>query len=73
MRLGLACACALALLFPPHTATIATAEDAGEVNVYSYRQPDLINPLFKAFTEQASIKRASELVDKVGFDDGPSS
>ncbi len=28
----------------------------GEVNVYSYRQPYLIEPLFKAFTEQTGIK-----------------
>ena len=35
---------------------IAAAEEAGEVNVYSYRQPYLINPLFKAFTEETGIK-----------------
>jgi iron(III) transport system substrate-binding protein len=56
MRLRLACAFALALLFSLHAATVATAETAGEVNVYSYRQPYLINPLFKAFTEQTGIK-----------------
>ena len=56
MRLRLACAFALALLFPLPAATIALAEEAGEVNVYSYRQPYLINPLFKAFTEQTGIK-----------------
>ena len=56
MRLRLACAFALALLFPLPAATIAMAEEAGEVNVYSYRQPYLINPLFKAFTEQTGIK-----------------
>jgi ABC-type Fe3+ transport system substrate-binding protein len=54
MRLRLACAFALA--FSLHTATVATAENAGEVNVYSYRQPYLINPLFKAFTEQTGTK-----------------
>jgi iron(III) transport system substrate-binding protein len=56
MRLRLAHAFALALLFPLQAATIALAEEAGEVNVYSYRQPYLINPLFKAFTEQTAIK-----------------
>jgi iron(III) transport system substrate-binding protein len=56
MRLRLACAFALALLFPLHAATNATAEDAGEVNVYSYRQPYLINPLFKDFTQETGIK-----------------
>jgi iron(III) transport system substrate-binding protein len=55
MRLRLACAFALALLFSLHAATVATAENAGEVNVYSYRQPYLINPLFRAFTEQTGI------------------
>jgi iron(III) transport system substrate-binding protein len=28
----------------------------GEVNVYSYRQPQLIDPLLKAFTDQTGIK-----------------
>jgi iron(III) transport system substrate-binding protein len=56
MRLRLACAFALALFFPLPAATIAMAEEAGEVNVYSYRQPYLINPLFKAFTEQTGIR-----------------
>jgi iron(III) transport system substrate-binding protein len=32
------------------------ATEANEVNVYSYRQPYLITPLFKAFTEQTGIK-----------------
>jgi iron(III) transport system substrate-binding protein len=102
----------------------AKAADAPEVNVYSYRQPYLIDPLLKKFTEETGIKvhvifaekglieriatggrntpadllltvdvgnlmqapdtislneiaalrkKASELIDKVGFDDGPSS
>ena len=29
---------------------------AGEVNVYSYRQPELIKPLFDAFTNQTGVK-----------------
>jgi iron(III) transport system substrate-binding protein len=35
-------------------ASFAQAEEI--VNVYSYRQPSLIEPLFKAFTEQTGIK-----------------
>jgi iron(III) transport system substrate-binding protein len=38
---------ALALPFAPG----ARAAEANEVNVYSYRQPYLIDPLFNAFTE----------------------
>ena len=32
------------------------ADDAGEVNVYSYRQPFLIKPMFKRFTEETGIR-----------------
>jgi iron(III) transport system substrate-binding protein len=32
------------------------AQDAGEVNVYSYRQPYLIEPLLDQFTEETGIK-----------------
>ncbi len=56
MRFGFARASALALLFPLLGAPIATAAEPGEVNVYSYRQPYLINPLFKAFTDKTGIK-----------------
>ncbi len=35
---------------------VAQAEAAGEVNIYSYRQPFLIEPLTEAFTEQTGIK-----------------
>lgn len=34
----------------------APALAAGEVNVYSYRQPFLIEPLLKAFTEKTGVK-----------------
>jgi iron(III) transport system substrate-binding protein len=34
----------------------ARAAEAGEVNVYSYRQPYLIDPLFKDFTVKTGIK-----------------
>ena len=29
---------------------------SGEVNVYSYRQPFLIQPMFDAFTRQSGVK-----------------
>lgn len=35
--------------------TVATATFAEEVNIYSYRQPDLIAPLTDAFTEETGI------------------
>jgi iron(III) transport system substrate-binding protein len=56
MRLAPARAFALALLVPLLAASIAQAAEPSEVNVYSYRQPYLINPLFKAFTEETGIK-----------------
>jgi iron(III) transport system substrate-binding protein len=34
----------------------ATANAAGEVNVYSYRQPTLVQPMFDAFTAATGIK-----------------
>ncbi|MGR3913354.1 MAG: Fe(3+) ABC transporter substrate-binding protein [Gammaproteobacteria bacterium] len=42
------CAC---LLTPP-----AAAEDAAEVNVYSYRSPQLIRPMLDAFTAGSGIR-----------------
>ncbi len=56
MRPASARAFALALLSSLFAASIAQAAEPGEVNVYSYRQPYLINPLFKAFTEETGIK-----------------
>ena len=38
------------------SASIATAAMAEEVNIYSYRQPDLIAPLLDAFTDETGIK-----------------
>jgi len=32
------------------------AQASGEVNIYSYREPQLIDPLIKAFTERTGIK-----------------
>ena len=37
---------------------------AAEVNVYSYRQPELIQPLFDAFTAETGIKVNVAFVDK---------
>lgn len=34
----------------------ARAQSAGEVNIYSYREPGLINPLLKAFSDKTGIK-----------------
>ncbi len=48
-------ASALALIIPA-LATPAQAADSGEVNVYSYRQPYLIEPLLKEFTDETGIK-----------------
>lgn len=50
-------AAALAILiFPAFALPAAHAEDPGEVNIYSYRQPYLINPLLEAFTKETGIK-----------------
>lgn len=35
---------------------MAEAQGAGQVNIYSYREPGLINPLLKAFTDKTGIK-----------------
>jgi iron(III) transport system substrate-binding protein len=55
MRFRLARASALALIVPALAAS-AQAADSGEVNVYSYRQPYLIEPLLKEFTDETGIK-----------------
>lgn len=44
----------LSLLISMSAATAAMAQ--GEVNIYSYRQPVLIAPMLKAFTEKTGIK-----------------
>jgi iron(III) transport system substrate-binding protein len=49
-----ATALALAALFVP--GSIGAAEAQGEVNIYSYREPGLIDPLLKAFTAKTGIK-----------------
>ena len=35
--------------------SLVSVAKAGEVNVYSYRQPQLIKPMFDVFTEQTGI------------------
>ena len=47
-----------ALLFSAAWGTTAMAVGAttGEVNLYSYRQPFLMDPLLEAFTEETGIK-----------------
>ncbi|MEK6710414.1 MAG: extracellular solute-binding protein [Nitrospinota bacterium] len=42
----------------------ATAEAAGEVNLYSYRQPFLIKPLLDEFTRRTGIRVNAVFVDK---------
>jgi len=57
MRWTLARAAALAILtLPVFALPVAYAEDPGEVNIYSYRQPYLINPLLQEFTKETGIK-----------------
>jgi iron(III) transport system substrate-binding protein len=103
MRISSARAAALVFASPALASPFAPGACAAEANEVSvYRQPCLIDPLFKAFTEETGIKvnvifaekglnerraaegrnspavaslrkKASEFVDKVGFDDGPSS
>lgn len=36
--------------------TVATVANAAEVNIYSYRQPQLINPILAEFTKKTGIK-----------------
>lgn len=56
MNLNLARAIALATLIPICAVSSASADEAGEVNIYSYRQPYLIEPLLKTFTDESGIK-----------------
>ena len=49
-------ALALALVVPALAASSVQAAEPGEVNIYSYRQPYLIDPLLKEFTDETGIK-----------------
>lgn len=52
-------------LFLALTTTLAAAPAlADEVNVYSHRQPELVQPLFDAFTEKTGINVNVAFVDK---------
>lgn len=51
-----------AVLLSPFAAAPALAEDT--VNIYSYRQPDLIEPVLDAFTEETGIKTQLLFLDK---------
>jgi iron(III) transport system substrate-binding protein len=55
MRASFARASALALLSLV-AATAAQGEQPGEVNIYSYRQPYLIEPMLKEFSDETGIK-----------------
>ena len=46
----------LALSLPMLAAGACAALAQGEVNIYSYREPQLIDPLLKAFTDKTGIK-----------------
>ena len=56
MRFPVARALALALVVPALAASSVQAAEPGEVNIYSYRQPYLIDPLLKEFTGETGIK-----------------
>jgi iron(III) transport system substrate-binding protein len=56
MRLAFAPAFALAPFVLALAVTHAQAAEPGEVNIYSYRQPYLIDPLLKEFTQETGIK-----------------
>ncbi|MDJ0513259.1 MAG: Fe(3+) ABC transporter substrate-binding protein [Methyloceanibacter sp.] len=57
MRWTFACAAGAAALFVTSAGhTPVLAEAPGEVNVYSYRQPYLIEPLLDKFSEETGIK-----------------
>ncbi len=49
-------------------AAIGTARSEESVNIYSYRQPPLIEPVLKAFTEKTGIKTNVLFLDK-GLDE----
>ncbi|MGZ8417808.1 MAG: extracellular solute-binding protein, partial [Methyloceanibacter sp.] len=56
MRFPVARALALALVVLALAASSVQAAEPGEVNIYSYRQPYLIDPLLKEFTGETGIK-----------------
>lgn len=53
---NLGCGAALLASSVVFATVSSTAMAAGEVNVYSFRQPSLVKPLFDAFTKKSGIK-----------------
>ena len=54
--------------FVATTMLVGTALADGQVNIYSYRQPDLIKPVLDAFTAETGIKTEVLFLDK-GLED----
>lgn len=52
------------LLAATALATLATGATAEEVNIYSYRQPHLIQPILDAFTEETGVKTNVAFLNK---------
>jgi iron(III) transport system substrate-binding protein len=48
--------CLVASFVAAQPLTVSRAHAEGEVNIYSYREPKLIEPLLKGFTEKTGIK-----------------
>ena len=57
-------ATALVVLAMSLSPVMMQASEASEVNVYSYRKPQLIDPMFEVFTEQTGIKVNSVFAKK---------
>lgn len=62
MAQGILFRSALAAVLLSGSAGVAFAD--GEVNIYSYRQPDLIQPVLDAFTKETGIKTNILFLDK---------
>jgi iron(III) transport system substrate-binding protein len=56
--------CTFTLMSVSVLATATAAAANGEVNIYSYRQPDLIKPVLDAFTKETGIKTNVLFLDK---------
>src|SRR5262245_66289558 len=59
---------ALALSVSAVTLFVASASAQGEVNIYSYREPQLIDPLLKGFSELTGI-RTNVVYDSAGLNE----
>jgi len=67
-RRSLAAGMVAAALAVGGAAVPSAAQADGSVNIYSYRQPDLIQPLLDAFEEKTGIEAKSLFIDK-GLED----